>query len=800
MKTTCRKKKIYTSKYTTKKDALILTLRILIILSISTTSLYFGFKNDINPALISNLGFLFVLCNVLSILAKKGMNIRILSMILVIYIHFILLPVFLLYGAETKSSTPVWYAAAVIIAIYLLDIKEVWWVLILSFYVGTLLYVRNFVWNAENALVYNRNYFFIGFAASFVPVAIAVTYVLIRMEKNFSFAENEIDKSHEIEMNAGMAKSRFLANMSHEIRTPMNSIIGLSELVLKDEMDDSTRNEVCIIRQSAYDLLEIIDDVLMYAKLDSGKVKLLCVDFGFDDLLKSAISTVSSNLKDKDVKIRVKVDHNIPKVINGDDIRIKQILMRLIFISLSLTENGRLMLEFKCERDDANGKVKIISVISDTGCGLSDVDLDAICGVYDKYDSRQNSNLKGIGLKYNICRELLALMNGDLQIRSIEGMGLESVVSFECDIVNPEPMISVENSFALKILIYVTDNRELNAWKSIMEGFRIRPDYVNSYFAFDKAMQNTEYDFVFVPSGLYASVQNVIELYKNYDNTYVVCGNANSYGDFSKCRIIRHPVSSLIIADVLGNLWKAEDYISKAENIEYDGSKAKILVVDDSSVNLKVAAGIFRSFKIEIETAKSGEEALKLLEQKEYDLVFLDMVMPEMSGTETLKKMRASSKKSTADVPVIALTANTGGNIREEVLADGYQEYIAKPIKVRYLTQALLQFLPPGTMKRVLSSSDSHASESPVGMTAITGKVKENQPKTVDKEIELKCNELIKKLKPAVSDMNLNECDKIIDELHSLKPGGGLEIKLDDLYVSYSLYDFKHINEIMMTI
>lgn len=700
--------------YNVKQDTLFQFERLLAVISLIVAVVFNIFFGLSHAVVWANLYLYSLICVVLLILNKKSVPVRPVAIFFSLYTEIVLMPVLVFYGAETRSSVPIWYAASILMVLLILDSKDIWWLSVITLYCGT--YIFNYLYKNQRygVEIDSRILFFLGYAISFLVIAGALSVIIIRMEKNFHKAESEIKKSHEIEKNAGLAKSRFLANMSHEIRTPMNSIIGLSELVLKDDIDDAARNEVTVIKNSAYDLLEIIDDVLMYSKLDSGKMKLMNTDFRFDELLKSLIDTMSSNIKGKDIKIRIRVDNDIPKIVNGDDIRIKQILMRLIFISISLTENGRLMLSVKSQRNDDNTKVRFNCIISDTGSGLSQIDLDAIGGAYETYDSRQNSNLKGIGLKFNICRELLEMMNGSLIIRSIEGVGLESEVTFDCDITNPEPMLEVTNASEKKVLIYFTDNRTLASWKDMMEGFKIHPFYVNSFYNFDKALQAQQYDFIFIPKEKYSSVTNIIDMNNCHDNVYVISDIENSYGDFGKCRVIRHPVYALTIVDVLNGLWKKEDYVSKAENVEYDGSGSDILVVDDNAVNLKVAMGMFKQFHIEIDTAKSGEEALEKLNNKAYHIVFLDMVMPELSGEETLKRMRESGNRNMQDVPVVALTANTGGNIREEVLEKGFQEYLAKPIKQRYLTQTLLQFLPPGMLKKVRNEKDEKPVEQPV--------------------------------------------------------------------------------------
>lgn len=693
------------NSYSVKRDVFFYVLLSIAAINLFMIALYIFVFDITTFLLIFNFAMFFAVNILTMILLKKTHSIRRLSAGYIAYFSFIFLPVFTSLGLEGGSSTPFWFMASIVVMFLILDLRDFWWVFLIALYIDTFFYVKNYIWNTVSPVISDTNEFFIGYILSFLAVGGSLFVVIIYNEKNYKKIRNEIDKSREVERNAGASKSRFLSNMSNEIRTPMNSIISLSELVLKEEMSEDTRNEINVIKQSSYELLEIIDDVLMYAQLDSNNIKMFNVDFRFDELVKQVLESVSANIDRKDLKVRVRINPNIPKILNGDDIRIRQIITRLIYISLSLTDNGRIMLSIDCKLSKDGTKARFTVNVADTGCGLSDVDIDAIMGAYEIYDSRQNSNLKGVSLKFNICEELLEIMGGSLTVRSIEGVGLESIAEFECFVVNSDPIVEIKEVESKHILIYTNDNRELNSWKSIMEGVRVRPDYVNSYYTFEKAIKNSDYNYIFVPSEVYPSLSNIIQAFNCEDYTYVIGYSKNSFGDFDKCRLVYHPISCLTINTVLNDLWKAEDYIAKTEDVKYDGSAAKILVVDDNGVNLKVAAGVFKSFNIDIDTAKSGMEALDKCKEKEYHLVLMDMVMPEMSGTETLRKMRNSSESNMKDVPVVALTANSGGNIREEILDEGFQEYIAKPIKVRYLLQVLVQFLPKGALKKVTNSS-----------------------------------------------------------------------------------------------
>lgn len=702
------------------------------------------------------------------LLDKK--NYKIIAIAVTLFLGCVLLPILIYYAIPTANTTAMVVLYASIAMAFLLDARRYWYIFLIVTYCNLYSLIKFFPLNMLISQGLHPHVYFFGFAVFFVLLALCLMFFIFAQEKNFESASRQIELSREKEKSASLAKSRFLANMSHEIRTPMNAVIGLAELGLREELSDQERNQMSIIKQSSYELLEIIDDVLFYSRLESGKIKLQPTECDSETLFRQILDAISEQTTQKDLKVQIYIDHNIPKVILGDAIQIRQIFIRLLFISIFLTENGRIMISVNAQRDDEHDKVRFICKIADTGCGLSEADLNAIEGAYNTYDSKQNSNLKGIGLKFNICEEIIKLMNGDIKLNSIEGVGLESLFSFEAFIIDPEPMIRVDGGLQKKVLIYVSDNRELESWKTIMEGFQIRPDYVGSYYNFERAIQYKKYDFIFLQNKAYPSVSNIISSYECADYTYVVADLNENYGDFDKCRILRTPVSCMSVAHIINNLWNVEDYKAIKEDVTYDCSDAKILVVDDNSVNLKVAIGIFKSVGADIDIAKNGMEAMQKMELMPYNLVFMDMVMPEWSGGETLKRMRMSGNKDMRSVPVIALTAAQGGNIRDEILEQGFQEYLAKPIKLKYLLQILLAFLPPELIKIIEGDNKSET----------------DNKEEVKEEVDLLKQENKLNLKQGLSNLGNNEVNYIKVLNAYLKEGYG---RLSSIKEAYEAFD-----------
>ena len=700
--------------YLLKKVPFLLSMRMLLIASVISGIIFVTSNEEhLGGMLFLFLIYAFFLITMLG-LVKHGKHYRFCALLTSVVSGFVLMPLMIVNGVVASGSVPFWVCGFVMVLMIILDFNDFISLLIPFLILNIYVYTKTFIWGNVKIVILNSKSFYFQFLLSFLFVGISIISILLLAERKYKSIQKEIEQSKSRESVANVAKTKFLSSMSQEIRSPLNAVIGMSELMLNDESNKEVANDVSVIKNAAYEILDIVDNVFVYSKLSSNEITLTEEEFNPAHMISVVLGSFSEALIGTGIKIRSEIDPCIPKVVKGDVIKIRQIISSLFYNSFSLVENGRIMLSVNVEKNPETNKALFKCNITDTGCGLSEVDLESVFESYDVYDSRQSSNLKGISLKYNICNSMLKLMNGGLTLSSIEGLGLEVNFSFEVDIVDDSPMVSVENASGKKILSMVHNSRELNTVKKIFESINVHGDYVDSYFSFEHAVRDTRYSCIFISDASYPLVSGVISAYDCFDYTYVITDSDKFYGDFDKCRVVHRPTNCICISEVLNGQWEAEKYISKDKEFSYDGSKAKILVVDDNMVNLKVASGIFRSYKIDIDMAKSGKDALEKLSRKDYDLVFMDMVMPEMSGKECLDIIRESENRKTAEVPVIALTATTGGNIRDSIISDGFQEYLAKPITQRYLTQVLLKFLSSDIFFINLKSNTAKEEEKPV--------------------------------------------------------------------------------------
>lgn len=635
----------------------------------------------------------------------KTKEIKLYALLYCLIFNFQFYPIFYFLTGDIYNGLPLFMAMGIILTFFLLSNKILWFTLFgeIAWYAFLIFYSYQFreaLSIYRDAEIYGLGIAFCYLFASTLPVLII--FYQTRIVKK---THDKSSKANTLIANAGIGKSRFLANMTHEIRTPMNAIYGMSEMVLNETLSPEAREEAETIKQASSDLLSIINNILVYSKLESKKMELLSTRYNFRNLIDEVITSVESEYSHAHTDFTCFVDHSIPTFLYGDDIRIKQVFRYLLFSSLHQLSHGRISLDINCERNSEEHTVTLKCKISETGRGLTTQELNTVFGAYYEYDSRQRSDFRGMGLELYICREILTLMDGSLKIESLEGIGMAIIFEFTNYVMNDLAIADVEEPSAKKVLIYMNSTTRENPWIHVMEDFKISPYYAPSVSIFKKFLEERTYTHIFVPESEYPSLRSSIEQYEISDITYIITDALHVYEDFGKCRIIRKPIYCLNVADVLNDKWDAKNYLKPVEKKKVAYPNAKVLVVDDNLVNIKVILSLLETFKIKADIATSGEACLSAMDQKKYDLLLLDQLMPGMNGIETLHALRNSGNIN-ADIPVICITADFGADVRDRLIAEGFQDYVAKPIKDFYLDRILKAYMPD-TLKVILENNET---------------------------------------------------------------------------------------------
>ena len=415
----------------------------------------------------------------------------------------------------------------------------------------------------------------------------------------------QLEEQKRLADDANRAKSSFLANMSHEIRTPINAVLGMDEMIIRESGEKNIRAYAKDIKTAGRTLLSLINDILDFSKIEEGRMEIIPTQYELSSVINDLVNMIRSRAEKKGLKLEVEVDPNVPRILYGDDIRIKQIALNLLTNAVKYTNEGKVTLKVGYE-DAGEDDIMLRFRIEDTGIGIREEDMEKLFSPFSRIEEKRNRSIEGTGLGISIVRQLLKLMDSRLIVDSTYGEG--SVFSFEIrqKVIRREPLGDITKRFA--------------------EG----PDYAESY----------------------------------------------------------------------QELFHAPD--------------ARILVVDDTEVNLSVICNLLKQTMVEIDTAISGKEAIASAKDTHYDIIFIDHMMPEMDGIETLHKLQEETDLE--GTVVIALTANAVSGAREMYIDAGFADYISKPVDGRRLEEMIRKYLPEDKIKsavvtdkgKSVSSSDEY--------------------------------------------------------------------------------------------
>ncbi|MBQ4402488.1 MAG: response regulator [Synergistaceae bacterium] len=387
---------------------------------------------------------------------------------------------------------------------------------------------------------------------------------------------------------ASQAKSAFLSNMSHEIRTPMNAILGINEMILRESEEPNILEYSENIRTAGTTLLGLINDILDFSKIEAGKMDIIPVNYDLSSLINDLVTMIQAKIDKKGLLLTLDFDGNIPKMLYGDEVRIKQVVTNILTNAVKYTEKGSVTFRIGHEKiaDDPDGVILNFSV-SDTGIGIKPEDMAKLFSEFERIEEKRNRNIEGTGLGMNITKQLLEMMGTSLKVESVYGKGSTFSFRLQQKVIQWEPL-----------------------------------------------------------------------------------------GDYEAA----HRASLLSM---------------KRYKEKFTAPDAHVLVVDDTPMNLTVFKGLLKRTLVKIDTADSGSKALSLAKDRKYDVIFLDHMMPNMDGIETLQKLRAETQGPNIKTAAICLTANAISGAREEYLAVGFDDYLTKPIDALKLEEMMIRYLPP---------------------------------------------------------------------------------------------------------
>jgi signal transduction histidine kinase/CheY-like chemotaxis protein/HPt (histidine-containing phosphotransfer) domain-containing protein len=490
---------------------------------------------------------------------------------------------------------------------------------------------------------------------------------------------------------ANHTKSVFLANMSHEIRTPMNAIIGMAELTLRERIPDAAYEMVKNIRQAGNNLLSIINDILDFSKIESGKLEIVETEYQLHSLIYDVIGIIRTRLTEGTVDFFVDIDSNVPNSMIGDEVRLRQILLNILSNAIKYTRAGFATLTVRGEIVDS--MVLLTFDITDTGIGIQQENISKLFSNFTQFDKVANKWIIGTGLGLSIARNLARLMGGDISVQSEYGVGSTFTVTLKQRFANYEPFAKIDDFANTASLVFETRVMHASFCRTAFESLKVKYYLATNKKAFDNELRHGKYDYVFVAASVLELVINSIAaICPNDSPKVVVMTDGNNFISYKKYSYIQLPLYSALLAGIFNKIAGESLYRENTAAIKFTAPDAKILIVDDIITNLKVAQGLLIPYKVKVDICESGIEAIYLVQNNSYDIVFMDHMMPLMDGLEATAKIR--ELPIGGDTPVIALTANAVSGVREMFLANGMDDFLSKPIDPAKLEAMLVKWIP----------------------------------------------------------------------------------------------------------